>query len=73
MAVKNRLKEILDGRGIKQNWLADQIGISPKTLSNIIGNKYNTSLEVALKISKILDLDIHKIFELTEQENNSLK
>jgi putative transcriptional regulator len=68
MTVKNRLKEILDKKGIKQIWLAEQINISPKTLNNIIGNKYNTSLEVALKISKILDIDIQEIFELSEEE-----
>ena len=64
MAVKNKLKDILDSRGIKQVWLAEQVGISFKTMSNIINNRYNTSLEVALKIADILGVKIDDIFHL---------
>ncbi|MDD4779016.1 MAG: helix-turn-helix domain-containing protein [Tissierellia bacterium] len=64
MAVKNRLKDILDSRGIKQVWLAEQVDISFKTMSNIINNRYNTSLEVALKIADILGMKIDDIFYL---------
>jgi len=60
--VKNKLKEILKERGIKQTWLAEKIGISHKTLSNIILNKYNTSLEVGLNISKMLNTPVESIF-----------
>ena len=66
MAVKNRLKEILDERGIKQNWLAEKVGIHVGTMTNIVSNKYNTSLEVALKISKALNEPLEDIFELIE-------
>jgi putative transcriptional regulator len=64
MAVKNRLKEIIDERGIKQVWLAEQVGISYKTLSNIIGGRYNTSLDVALKIADVLNVKVDDIFYL---------
>lgn len=62
--VKNRLQEILDERGIKRDWLAEKVGISYKTLSNLMQNKYNTSLAVALKIADILKLPVDKIFYL---------
>jgi putative transcriptional regulator len=66
MAVKNRLKEILDERGIKQNWLAEKVGVHTGTMTNIVSNKYNTSLEVALKISNILKEPVESIFQLCE-------
>jgi DNA-binding XRE family transcriptional regulator len=66
--VKNRLKEILSDRGIKQVWLAEKVGIDKRTLSNIISNKYNTSLDVALKIAYVLDLTVNEIFELEDIE-----
>jgi len=69
MTVKNSLKEILEKRGLKQKWLAEQIGIDKRTMSNIISNRYNTSLEVALKISEILEIKIDDIFKLDKQEN----
>ena len=66
MPVKNRLKEILDSRGMKQVFLAEKIGISTKTLSNIIKNNYSTSLEVAFNISKVLNMKIEDIFYTEE-------
>lgn len=64
MTVKNNLKEILKDRGIKQVWLAEQVGVNRKTLNNTINNKYNPSLELALKIAEVLNMNIHDIFEL---------
>jgi len=66
MAVKNRLKEILYNRGIKQTWLAEQVNITPTTLGNILHNRYNTSLEVALKLAFVLNLKVEDIFELSD-------
>lgn len=63
-SVKNRLQEILDERGIKRDWLAEKVGISYKTLSNLMQNKYNTSLAVALKIADTLKLPVEEIFYL---------
>lgn len=62
MGVKNRLKEVLEKKGIKQSWLAEQCGITKQTMSGICSNKYNTSLEVALKISEVLDEKVDDLF-----------
>lgn len=53
MVIKNRLKEILDERGIKQSWLAEKVGVTRQTMSNLIKNRYTTSMEIAFKISKV--------------------
>lgn len=70
MVVKNRLKDILVERGLKQNWLADKVGITKTTLGNIVNNRYSTSLDVAMKIAKTLELKIEDIFRLEEDEND---
>ncbi|HEY8805725.1 MAG TPA: helix-turn-helix domain-containing protein [Clostridium sp.] len=62
--VKNRLGEILDERGIKQIWLAEQVGITRQTMSNLVKNRYNTSAEVGLKIAFVLNLSFDDIFYL---------
>ena len=67
MTVKNRLKEILDERGIKQNWLAEQVGITKQTMSNLIKNRFTTSMDIAFKIAKVLNMEITDIFY--EEEN----
>jgi len=60
--VKNRLKEILDERGIKQNWLCKQVGVTKQTMSNLINNKFTTSMDIAFKIAKVLNMNIYDIF-----------
>ena len=67
MSVKNRLKEILDERGIKQTWLAEQVGITKQTMSNLIKNRFTTSMDIAFRIAKVLNMEIIDIFY--EEEN----
>jgi DNA-binding XRE family transcriptional regulator len=43
-------------------------GITVQTLSNIVNNKYNTSLEVALKLSYILDVTFDILFYLEKEK-----
>jgi len=62
MVVKNRLKDILDERGLKQNWLAEQVGITKQTMSNLVKNRYTTSIDIAFKISRVLNVDFKDIF-----------
>ena len=67
MAIKNRLKEILDSKGIKQTWVAQQAGIDKSTIGNIIKNRYNTNIEVAIKIAQSLNLKVEDIWEVTKE------
>lgn len=62
MAVKNKLKEILDERGIKYSWLTDEIGIIKSTMSNLLKNRYQTNIDIAFKIAIKLNLNIEDIF-----------
>lgn len=66
MVVKNRLKEIMDERGLKQTWLAEQVGIDRSTLSSVISNKKGTNLETGMRIAKVLNLKMEDIFELID-------
>lgn len=62
MTVKNRLKEILDERGIKQTWLAEQTEVTRQTMSNLVNNRFCPSLDLAFKIVKILNLNFEDVF-----------
>lgn len=62
--VKNRLKDIITTKGLKQNWLSEQVGVTPTTLGNIINNRFNTSLEVALRLAIVLEMKVEDIFEI---------
>ncbi len=67
MEVKNRLKEILESRGIKQSWLADQVGMTRGTMSNLVNNRYQTSIEFAFMIADVLDMDVKDIWYLDKR------
>ena len=50
----NRIKEILKEKGIKQVWLAEQLGKSFNTVNGYVQNRHQPSLEILYKIAKIL-------------------
>jgi len=62
MTVKNRLKEILDERGTKNVWLAEKANVNNSTLGNIIKNRHNPSIEVAIKIARALGMKVEDIW-----------
>ena len=52
----NRIKEVLEEKGIKQIWLAEQLGKSYNMVNSYAQNRRQPSLEVLNKIAKILDV-----------------
>lgn len=54
----NKIKDVLDSKGISQTWLAKQLGKSFSTVNCHARNKYQPDLETLLKISKILEVDL---------------
>lgn len=60
--VRNRLKEILEQKGLKQKWLGEQCNIEKSTMSNIINNVYQPSLDTAFAIAYALNIRIDEIF-----------
>ncbi len=54
----NKIKDVLDSKGISQTWLAKQFGKSFSTINCYARNKYQPDLETLLEISKILEVDL---------------
>jgi putative transcriptional regulator len=57
----NRIKEVLIQKGIKQVWLADQLGKSYNVVNGYVQNRNQPSLEVLFEIAKILDVDVKEL------------
>ena len=53
----NRIKEVLEERGIKQIWLAEKLGKSFCIVNAYVCNRRLPSLEVLFEIAKILQID----------------
>lgn len=54
----NRIKDVLDSKGISQTWLAKQLSKSFSTVNCYARNKYQPDLETLLEISKVLEVDL---------------
>tara|TARA_R110001583_G_scaffold24456_6_gene89204 strand:+ start:21266 stop:21466 length:201 start_codon:yes stop_codon:yes gene_type:complete len=54
----NKIKGILEAKGIKQVWLANQLGKSYNMINSYVQNRRQPSLEDLYRIATILDVDI---------------
>ena len=54
----NRIKEVLEEKGIKQVWLAEKLGKSYNMFNSYVQNRRQPSLEVLYRIAKILNVDV---------------
>ena len=57
----NRIKEVLEQKGIKQIWLAEKLGKSYNMVNSYAKNRRQPSLEDLYKIAEILDVDIKEL------------
>lgn len=53
----NRIKEVLEEKGIKQTWLAEKLGKSYNMVNAYVQNRRQPSLEDLYKISDVLEIE----------------
>ncbi|HTN67870.1 MAG TPA: helix-turn-helix transcriptional regulator [Dysgonamonadaceae bacterium] len=66
----NRIKAILEQKGIKQTWLAEQLGKSYNIVNGYVQNRQQPRLEVLYDIAKILDVPVKELLIEIKDENN---
>jgi transcriptional regulator with XRE-family HTH domain len=54
----NRIKEVLEEKGIKQTWLVEQLGKSYSIVNGYVQNRQQPRLEALYEIAKILDVEV---------------
>lgn len=64
--LKNNLRKYRKALGDTQASFAKKLHVSRQTINAIENGRYNPSLELALKISRLLDKPVRKIFSLPE-------
>ena len=60
---KNRIKEVLEERGIKQTWLAERLGKSFCIVNSYVCNRRQPSLDVLFEIAKILNVNPKELID----------
>ena len=59
----NRIKEVLEEKGIRQTWLAEQLGKSYNMVNAYVQNRQQPRLEILYEIAKILEIDVTKLLK----------
>jgi|TARA_B110000037_G_scaffold76507_1_gene91536 putative transcriptional regulator len=57
----NRIKEVLEEKGIKQIWLAEKLGKSYNMVNAYVQNRQQPRLEILMNIAEILDIDVKEL------------
>ena len=61
--MKNRLEELRRQHAIRQEDLAQALGVSRQTVISLEKGKYNPSLALAFKLARYFNLSIEDIFD----------
>lgn len=63
----NHLEELRKQRGIRQEDLAQALGVSRQTVISLEKGKYNPSLSLAFKLARYFSLSIEDIFDDSDE------
>ncbi len=63
----NRIKEVLEEKGIKQTWLCEKLGKSYTQVNGFVNNRNQPRLELLFEMAKILGVDVKEL--IGEQKN----
>ena len=65
--MKNQLEELRRQRAIRQEDLAQALGVSRQTVISLEKGKYNPSLALAFKLARYFNLSIEDIFDDSDE------
>ncbi len=54
----NRIKELLEKKGLTQVWLSEQLGKSYNMVNSYVQNRRQPSIEILYEIAEILKVDV---------------
>jgi len=57
----NRIKEVLEEKGINQTWLAEKLKKSYNMVNSYVQNRRQPSIEDLNRIAEILDVDVRNL------------
>ena len=64
--MKNRIRELRKANSYRQEDLAEALGVSRQTIIAIENNKYNPTLELAMKMARYSNTTVEELFELDD-------
>lgn len=68
--LNNRIRVFRAEKRISQSELADQIGVTRKTISTIEVGRFVPSTIIALKLARFFSVPVEEIFSLNDRQEN---
>ena len=62
--MKNNIRELRKQFGFRQEDIATTLGVTRQTINAIENEKYNPTLELAMKLAKLLNTTVDELFIL---------
>lgn len=62
----NRIKELRKAAGYRQEDLARALGVTRQTIIAIENDKYNPTLELAMRLARYLGTTVEELFQLED-------
>lgn len=64
--MNNRIRELRKTKNMTQEELAQTLSVTRQTINAIENNKYNPTLELAIKLAKLLGVHVDELFILED-------
>lgn len=64
--MKNKIKKLRTKMGLRQEDVANQLNVTRQTIIAVENDKYNPSLELAMKLARLLNTTVEELFQLEE-------
>ena len=67
----NRIKDVLDSRGISQTWLAKQLDMDFSSINAYCSQRLQPSIKTLIKIGEVLNLDFKEL--ITDKDDRNIQ
>lgn len=68
--MENRLEEMRARKGLTQQELADQAGVSRQTIISLERGRYNPSITLAFRLARLFSVTVEDLFIYCEEDDH---
>ena len=65
--MENKIRELRKAAGMRQEDLAEYLGVTRQTVIAIENDKYDPSLALAMRMARLLGTTVEELFRLSEE------
>ena len=65
--MENKIRELRKAAGMRQEDLAEYLGVTRQTVIGIENDKYDPSLALAMRMARLLGTTVEELFRLPEE------